>query len=99
MRIWLGIATMSLVTYLIRAVPLTLFRRKIENRAVRSFLAYVPYACLSAMTVPAVFFATDRLAETSVAFGVAFLLALRGKGLVAVAVCATSAAFAVSLLA
>ena len=98
MRIWLGIATMSLVTYLIRALPLTLFRRKIENRAVRSFLAYVPYACLSAMTVPGIFFATDVPAASAVAFGVAFLLALRGKGLVAVAVCATSAAFAVTAL-
>ena len=98
MRIWLGIATMSLVTYLIRALPLTLFRRKIKNRAVRSFLAYVPYACLSAMTVPGIFFATDVPAASAVAFGVAFLLALRGFGLVGVSVSAALAAFAVTAL-
>ncbi|MCI6175385.1 AzlD domain-containing protein, partial [bacterium] len=52
---------MALVTYLIRALPLTLIHGKIQNRWVRSFLYYVPYACLSAMTFPAIFFATQSV--------------------------------------
>ena len=55
MRTWLYIAVMALVTYLILALPLTVFHKKIQNRWVRSFLYYVPYACLSAMTFPAIF--------------------------------------------
>lgn len=59
---WGYIAVMALVTYLIRALPLTLIHGKIQNRWVRSFLYYVPYACLSAMTFPAIFFRhTERM--------------------------------------
>ena len=53
--------TMALVTYLVRAVPLVLIKRKIENRFVLSFLYYMPYAVLSVMTVPAVFFVTNSI--------------------------------------
>ena len=55
MNVYLYILVMAVVTYLIRMLPLTLIRRRIENRFVKSFLYYVPYACLMAMTVPAVF--------------------------------------------
>ena len=48
------IAVMALVTYLIRLLPLTLIRRRITNKYIRSFLYYVPYATLSAMTFPAI---------------------------------------------
>lgn len=58
--IYVYIAVMAGVTYLIRAVPLTVFRKKIENRFVQSFLYYVPYACLTAMTVPGIFYATPQ---------------------------------------
>ncbi len=53
--IWGYIAVMALVTYLIRALPLTLIHGRIRNKWIRSFLYYVPYACLSAMTFPAFF--------------------------------------------
>ena len=51
--VYLYILIMAVVTYLIRMIPLTVFRKKITNRFVRSFLYYVPYACLTAMTIPA----------------------------------------------
>ena len=73
----LSILTMALVTYLIRALPLTVFHKKIQNRWVRSFLYYVPYACLSAMTFPAIFYATQSL--WSAAAGVAARIADRAN--------------------
>ena len=54
-NIFIYIAVMALVTYLIRMLPLVIFRKKIENRFIRSFLYYIPYAVLAAMTFPAVF--------------------------------------------
>ena len=57
----LGIAVMALVTYLIRVLPMVIFRKKITNVRVQSFLYYVPYAVLAAMTFPAVFSSTGSL--------------------------------------
>ena len=56
---WIYLLIMFAVTYLVRVLPLVVFRKKITNRFVRSFLAYIPYAVLAAMTFPAVFFAVD----------------------------------------
>ena len=53
--IWLYIAVMSLVSYLIRVLPVTLIRKQIKNRFIRSVLYYLPYVTLSVMTVPAIF--------------------------------------------
>ena len=58
MSLYLYIAAMALTTYLIRVLPLTIFRRPIRSRFLRSFLHYVPYACLSAMTFPAILTST-----------------------------------------
>ena len=52
------LAVMAGVTYLVRMVPLVIFRKKIENTFIRSFLYYIPYAVLAAMTFPAVFSST-----------------------------------------
>ena len=52
MSIYVYIFTMALTTYLIRVLPLTIFRKPIRSRFLRSFLHYVPYACLTAMTFP-----------------------------------------------
>ena len=52
--IYACILLMALVTYLIRMIPVTFFRREITGRFMKSFLHYVPYACLSAMTFPAI---------------------------------------------
>lgn len=95
MKIYGYILVMAAVTYLIRMIPLTIFRKKIENRFLKSFLYYVPYACLMAMTFPAVFFATDSVYSAFAGVAVAVVLALREKGLVTVAVAASVTVFVV----
>ena len=81
----LYLLVMASVTYLVRALPLVLVKKKIENRFVLSFLHYVPYAVLSVMTVPAIFFATDSVISAAVGFAVAVAFALWNKGLTTVA--------------
>ena len=85
------IAVMAAVTYLIRLLPLTLIRKKIENRFIRSFLYYVPYATLSAMTFPAILTATGSVVSAALGFAAALFLAFRGKSLLTVAVFASAA--------
>lgn len=93
--IYLYILVMAFVTYLIRMIPMTVFRKKITNPFVCSFLYYVPYACLTAMTIPAVFYATNSLISAVAGVAVAFLLAYIGKNLVTVAAGACLAVFIV----
>ena len=82
-------------TYLIRAIPFALVKKKIENPFIRSFLFYIPYAVLTAMTIPAVFFATDYVLSAAVGVVVAVLLALNKKSLTTVALFACAALFIV----
>lgn len=84
---------MALVTYLIRVIPLTVFRRKIENRYVQSFLYYVPYTCLTAMTFPAILYATESVVSALAGVVVAVILAFYNKSLVTVAAFACLAVF------
>lgn len=79
---------MALVTYLIRALPLVLFQKEIKNVYIKSFLHYVPYAVLSAMTFPAVFLLSESMLASCIAAGGALILAYRGKSLLTVALCA-----------
>ena len=65
---------MALVTYLIRVLPLTLIRKEIKNRVLRSFLYYVPYVTLSVMTFPAILSATEHTISGAVGLLVAALL-------------------------
>ena len=90
---FLYLAVMAGVTYLIRMLPLVLVKKKVENRFIRSFLFYVPYAVLGAMTVPAVFYATDNVLSAAAGLCVALLLALCKQGLLTVAVGATLAVY------
>ena len=62
MNILAHIFIMAGVTYLIRVIPFTVFRKKIRSRFILSFLHYVPYAVLSAMTIPAIFYSTGSMA-------------------------------------
>ena len=89
---------MAAVTYLIRMIPLVLVKGKINNRFIRSFLHYVPYACLMAMTFPAVFFSTSSMLAAIAGVGVAIILALKGKGLMTVALAASIVVFLVSYI-
>lgn len=64
-KIYLYIGIMALVTYLIRVLPLTLIRKEIKNRTIRSFLYYVPYVTLAVMTFPAILSATGSIYSAS----------------------------------
>ena len=90
-NIWLYIAVMAAVCYAIRVLPLTLLRRRIENRFLRSFLYYVPYVTLSVMTFPSIVEATRSPIAGTAALLLGVLLAWMGAGLfpVAVSCCAT----------
>ena len=85
MNIFIYIAVMALTTYLIRLLPMTIFRKKITNRFVRSFLYYVPYACLAAMTFPAMVHDTDHLLSAILGSIAACVLAYFKKSLIVVA--------------
>lgn len=93
MRVYVYIAVMALVTYLIRVIPLTVFRNKIENRYVKSFLYYVPYTCLTAMTFPAILYATESIWSALAGVAAAAVLAFYNKSLVTVAAFACLAVF------
>lgn len=91
MSIYLYIFTMALTTYLIRCLPLTIFRKPIRSRFLRSFLHYVPYCCLTAMTFPAILTSTASILSGAAALVVGIILAYRGKSLLTVSVAASAA--------
>ncbi len=98
MNIYIYILTMAIVTYLIRAIPLTVFTKKIKNKFVLSFLYYVPYTCLTVMTIPSIFSSTSSLLSAVAGFLVAVILGYFKKGLVTVAVSATITVFIVETI-
>ena len=98
MSIYLYIAAMALTTYLIRLLPLTIFRKPIKSRFLRSFLYYVPYACRTAMTFPAILTSAGTLAAGIGALAVAVVLAYFGKSLVVVALSSSAAVFVINLI-
>ncbi len=91
----LYIAVMAAVTYLIRVLPLTLIRREIKNRTIRSFLYYMPYVTLAVMTFPAILYATDTPVSALVGLITAVIFAWRGSSLFVVASAACAVVFAV----
>ena len=93
MNTYIYIAVMAVTTYLIRMVPLVFFRKPIKNRFIRSFLAYVPCACLTAMTFPAILYATNAIISGAVALAVALVAALCKRSLVTVAALSCAAVF------
>ncbi len=92
-NIYVYIFVMAAVTYLIRLLPLTIIRKKIQNRFICSFLYYVPYATLSAMTFPAILYSTSSPYSAIIGFLTALLLAYKGKSLITVACAACVAVF------
>ena len=82
------VAVMAVVTYLIRMLPLTAFRRPIRSRFVQSFLSYIPFAVLGAMTFPEVLYSTGDLRTAAARVIVAVLLSWQGKSLLTVAIAA-----------
>ena len=96
-NVYIYIFGMALVTYLIRVLPLTLIRKEIKNRVLRSFLYYVPYVTLAVMTFPAILSATQTPISAVAALVVAILLAYFGKGLFTVAVLSSVTVFVIEL--
>lgn len=80
-------------TYLIRAIPFAAVQKKITNPFVRSFLYYIPYTVLSAMTFPAALYATGNITAAAVGLAVAVAFAVKGKSLTVVAVASCIAVF------
>lgn len=89
---------MAGVTYLIRVIPFVLINKKIENKFINSFLYYIPYAVLSAMTFPAILYATGSIISASAGLLAAIFIAYKGKGLLIVAIGACMAVLAVELI-
>ena len=93
MNIYLAILVMAVTTYLVRALPLTLLKKPIQNRFLQSFLHYVPVACLSAMTFPAILYATDHPISGAAGLVVGAALAFFRKSLLLVSVATCAAVF------
>ena len=87
--ILIHIIAMALTTYLVRMLPLALLRKKIKSKFIQSFLCYVPYAVLSAMTFPAVFYSTSYISSAVVGLVVGLILSYKGKGLLTVSIFAS----------
>lgn len=95
--ILMSVAVMAIVTYLIRVLPMAIFRKKIANVRVQSFLYYVPYAVLAAMTFPAIFGSTGSRISAAAGCAAAIILAYFRRGLLTVAVGAAAVVFAVRM--
>ena len=95
--IYLYIAIMAGVSFLIRTLPLTLIRRPIKSRFLRSFLFYVPYVTLAVMTFPAIIHATQTPISGLVALIAGIIAAWLGAGLFPVSVICCVLVFVIEL--
>ena len=98
LRFFLLLFLMAGVTYLVRLLPLLLVKKQIKNRFLLSFLYYVPYTVLAAMTVPAVFFSTGDFVSASVGIIVAAFLAFKEKSLISVSLISSACALIAGLI-
>ena len=97
-EICIYILIMAVITYLIRMLPLVVFRKEIKSRFIKSFLYYVPYVTLSVMTFPAILTATGDIRTGLAGFVIALLLSWRGFSLPAVAAAACAAVLITSFI-
>ena len=97
-NIYLYIAVMALVSYAIRVLPLTLIRKQIKSRFIRSFLYYVPYVTLSVMTFPAILNATQTPVAGALALFFGIFAAWRSASLFQVSVTCCGVVFLAELL-
>ena len=97
-QFWIYLLLLAGSTYLIRAVPFALARKKIDNVFIKSFLYYIPYAVLTAMPLPAIFYATRSIASAAIGLIVALIFAYKEKSLATVAIAACLAVFLSELI-
>ena len=98
LEILLYVFVMALTTYLVRMLPMTLFRKKIKSRFARSFFYYIPYAVLAAMTLPAILYSTDGYLSALAGLAVAVVLSLLNQSLIVVSLAAYVVAFLVGMI-
>ncbi len=97
-NIYIYILIMALTIFLIRVLPLTLIRKKIRNKILRSFLFYVPYVTLAVMTFPAIIYATDSIWSGIAALITGVVLSYIGVGLFGVAISSCTVVFIIELI-
>lgn len=97
-RALIAIFLMALITYIIRALPITLMKKNISNRYLKTFLDYVPYAVLASLTFPDIFYSTLHFVSALAGTMVAMLLAYFRKSLVIVAVCSILTVYIAELI-
>lgn len=96
-NVYLYILGMWAISYLIRVLPLTLIRREITNRTIRSFLFYVPYVTLAVMTFPSILSATQTPVSATLALGAGLAMAWFGMSLFQVSVLCCAVVFVAEL--
>lgn len=98
MKILISILVMAGVTYLVRMIPFALFKKQVKSRFVKSVLYYLPYAVLSAMTIPTIFYSTGKLESAIAGTVVAVVVAFFDKPLIVVALAAAASAFVAEMV-
>lgn len=96
-NVYIYIGIMALVTYLMRVLPMTIFRKEIKNKTIRSFLYYVPYVTLTVMTFPAILEATGSVWSGLAALVIGVLIAWKGGSLLIVSVASCAVVFLLEL--
>lgn len=96
-NVYIYIGIMALVTYLMRVLPMTVFRKEIKNKTIRSFLYYVPYVTLTVMTFPAILEATGSIWSGLAALVIGVLIAWKGGSLLIVSVASCVAVFVIEM--
>ena len=97
-NIYIYIAVMAITTYIIRVLPLTIIRKQIQNRFIKSFLYYVPYVTLAVMTFPAIINDTQTPISGALALILGIVAAWKGLSLINVAACCCALVFVVEYL-
>ena len=98
LHMFLLVIVMALVTYIIRVIPFAVFRKKIKSQYIQSILYYIPYAVLSAMTFPFIFFSTGNVYTALVGTIVAVILAFTNRSLLTVAIFSSVSVFLMQLI-
>ena len=83
---FISVILMAMVTYIPRVLPIVIFRKEIKSKYIKSFLHYVPFAVLGALTFPDIFYSTGNIATAICGTIVALFLAYKEKSLVVVAI-------------
>lgn len=97
LRYFVAAVIMALVTYIPRALPITVFTKQIKSRFIRSFLYYVPYAVLASLTFPGIFYCTGNPVAAVVGTVIALAMAYFECSLVVVAIAAVAGIFVTNL--